>query len=53
MVSAESKPFLKEIDSFDDKRLGLMEKNLARRVANVVNNIYGILFCVLDVPIEE
>jgi hypothetical protein len=36
MVLKESKPFLEEIHSLDDRRLGLMEKDLAGRVADVV-----------------
>jgi hypothetical protein len=36
MVSEESKPFLEEIDSLDDRRLGLVEKDLAGRVADFV-----------------
>jgi hypothetical protein len=36
MVSEESKPFLEEINSLDDRRSGLVEKDLAGRVADFV-----------------
>jgi hypothetical protein len=36
MASEESKPFFNEIDSLDDRKLGLVEKDLERRVADIV-----------------
>jgi hypothetical protein len=53
MVSEESKPFLEEIDSLDDRRLGLVKKTMQGGWRTLFDSLCGILFCVLDVPAEE